>query len=110
VRPRSLTRDIRATGRAYRSGPSRDWIKVKNPESPAMVRHREGRWWRTDTEFTAAPRNRSISGEHSIRSRRTKEVDRHPGLLKHDGYRLIMGWPSEGGRNHLAQPAVIPPN
>jgi bifunctional non-homologous end joining protein LigD len=28
----------------YRSGPSRDWIKVKNPESPAMVRHREGRW------------------------------------------------------------------
>ena len=28
----------------YRSGPSRDWIKVKNPGSPAMVRHREGRW------------------------------------------------------------------
>jgi bifunctional non-homologous end joining protein LigD len=28
----------------YRSGPSRDWIKVKNPESPAMVRHREERW------------------------------------------------------------------
>jgi bifunctional non-homologous end joining protein LigD len=28
----------------YRSGPSRDWIKVKNPESPAMVRHREGCW------------------------------------------------------------------
>jgi bifunctional non-homologous end joining protein LigD len=28
----------------YRSGPSRDWIKVKNPKSPAMVRHREGRW------------------------------------------------------------------
>jgi bifunctional non-homologous end joining protein LigD len=27
----------------YRSGPSRDWIKVKNPDSPAMVRHREGR-------------------------------------------------------------------
>jgi bifunctional non-homologous end joining protein LigD len=23
----------------YRSGPSRDWIKVKNPDSPAMVRH-----------------------------------------------------------------------
>jgi hypothetical protein len=22
----------------YRSGPSRDWIKVKNPDSPAMVR------------------------------------------------------------------------
>jgi bifunctional non-homologous end joining protein LigD len=28
----------------YRSGPSRDWIKVKNPDSPAMVRFREGRW------------------------------------------------------------------
>jgi bifunctional non-homologous end joining protein LigD len=28
----------------YRSGPSGDWIKVKNPESPAMVRHRQGRW------------------------------------------------------------------
>jgi bifunctional non-homologous end joining protein LigD len=26
----------------YRSGPSRDWIKVKNPESPAMLRVREG--------------------------------------------------------------------
>jgi bifunctional non-homologous end joining protein LigD len=28
----------------YRSGPSRDWLKVKNPDSPEMVRHREGRW------------------------------------------------------------------
>jgi len=28
----------------YRSGPSRSWIKVKNPNSPAMVRHWEGRW------------------------------------------------------------------
>jgi bifunctional non-homologous end joining protein LigD len=28
----------------YRSGPSRDWLKVKNPDSPAMVRHREVRW------------------------------------------------------------------
>ena len=27
----------------YRSGPSRDWTKVKNPDSPAMVRTREGR-------------------------------------------------------------------
>jgi bifunctional non-homologous end joining protein LigD len=26
----------------YRSGPSRDWIKVKNPESPAMLRVQEG--------------------------------------------------------------------
>jgi bifunctional non-homologous end joining protein LigD len=28
----------------YRSGPSRDWLKTKNPDSPAMVRHREGSW------------------------------------------------------------------
>jgi bifunctional non-homologous end joining protein LigD len=28
----------------YRSGPSRDWIKVTNPDSPAMARHREVRW------------------------------------------------------------------
>jgi bifunctional non-homologous end joining protein LigD len=28
----------------YKSGPSRDWIKVKNPDSPAMIRAREGRW------------------------------------------------------------------
>jgi bifunctional non-homologous end joining protein LigD len=28
----------------YRSGPSRDWIKIKNPDSPAMVRAREERW------------------------------------------------------------------
>jgi bifunctional non-homologous end joining protein LigD len=25
----------------YRSGPSRDWLKVKNPNSPAMIRARE---------------------------------------------------------------------
>jgi bifunctional non-homologous end joining protein LigD len=28
----------------YRSGPSRDWIKVTNPDSPAMIRAREGDW------------------------------------------------------------------
>jgi ATP-dependent DNA ligase len=28
----------------YHSGPSRDWIKVKNPDSPAMRRARERRW------------------------------------------------------------------
>jgi bifunctional non-homologous end joining protein LigD len=28
----------------YRSGPSRDWIKVKNPDIPAIVRARDGRW------------------------------------------------------------------
>jgi bifunctional non-homologous end joining protein LigD len=28
----------------YRSGPSRDWLKVKNPDSPAMRRVRSGTW------------------------------------------------------------------
>jgi bifunctional non-homologous end joining protein LigD len=28
----------------YRSGRSRDWLKVKNPDSPAMVRAREAEW------------------------------------------------------------------
>jgi bifunctional non-homologous end joining protein LigD len=28
----------------YRSGRSGDWIKVKNPGSPAMIRAREGEW------------------------------------------------------------------
>jgi bifunctional non-homologous end joining protein LigD len=28
-------------GAPYRSGPSRDWIKVKNPDSPAMIREAE---------------------------------------------------------------------
>jgi bifunctional non-homologous end joining protein LigD len=28
----------------YRSGRSKDWIKVKNPDSPAMIRAREAEW------------------------------------------------------------------
>jgi bifunctional non-homologous end joining protein LigD len=28
----------------YRSGPSRDWLMVKNPGSPAMIRSREAEW------------------------------------------------------------------
>jgi len=28
----------------YRSGPCRDWLKAKNPESPAMLPAREARW------------------------------------------------------------------
>jgi ATP-dependent DNA ligase len=28
----------------YRSGPSRDWLKIKNPDSPAMIRAREADW------------------------------------------------------------------
>jgi hypothetical protein len=37
----------------YRSGPSRDRIKVKNPDSPAMVRARAGEW-RTEEKLIAA--------------------------------------------------------
>jgi ATP-dependent DNA ligase len=28
----------------YRSGPSRDWPKIKNPDSPAMIRARDAEW------------------------------------------------------------------
>jgi bifunctional non-homologous end joining protein LigD len=28
----------------YRSGPSRDWLKIRNPNSPAMIRAREVEW------------------------------------------------------------------
>ena len=28
----------------YGSGPLRDWLKVKNPDSPAMIRAREAEW------------------------------------------------------------------
>jgi bifunctional non-homologous end joining protein LigD len=28
----------------YRSGPSKDWLKIKNPDSPAMVRVRNEEW------------------------------------------------------------------
>jgi hypothetical protein len=28
----------------YRSGPSRDWLKIKKPVSPAMIRAREADW------------------------------------------------------------------
>jgi hypothetical protein len=33
-----------AARQLYRSGPSRDWLKVKNPDSPAMIRVREAEW------------------------------------------------------------------
>jgi len=29
----------------YRAGPSRDWIKVKNPRSPAMNRAKDAFYW-----------------------------------------------------------------
>ena len=28
----------------YRSGRSQDWLKVKNPQSPAMIRAKEAEW------------------------------------------------------------------
>jgi len=37
--PRNKHRD-----RAYRGGPCRHWVKIKNPESPAMKRAAEVDW------------------------------------------------------------------
>jgi len=28
----------------YKAGPSRHWIKIKNPKSPAMLRAEDGSW------------------------------------------------------------------
>jgi hypothetical protein len=48
LRAQSFTLDGEASAARmsapYRSGPSRDWIKVKNPDSPAMIRAREAEW------------------------------------------------------------------
>jgi bifunctional non-homologous end joining protein LigD len=30
--------------RSYKAGPCKDWIKVKNPTSAAMIRAKEGEW------------------------------------------------------------------
>ena len=29
---------------SYRSGRSTEWLKIKNPDSPAMIRAREAEW------------------------------------------------------------------
>jgi len=31
-------------GSPYRSGRSRDWVKVKNPDAPAVLREAEEEW------------------------------------------------------------------
>src|ERR1700686_4165543 len=33
-----------AAGHGYRSGPSKSWLKTKNPDSPAMQRLNDGNW------------------------------------------------------------------
>jgi hypothetical protein len=35
---------VEAAERALTVGPSRDWLKVKYPDSPAMIRAREAEW------------------------------------------------------------------
>jgi hypothetical protein len=41
-----VSRIFEAITAPYKSGPSRDWIKVKNPDSPAMIRARDhSRGW-----------------------------------------------------------------
>jgi bifunctional non-homologous end joining protein LigD len=48
----------------YRSGPCRDWIKVKNPDSPAMIRAREsGEPAARDKERALSSRGRAESGK-----------------------------------------------
>jgi hypothetical protein len=53
---------------AYRSGPSGDWIKVKNPDSPAMRRHRAG---------------------SLVAGSKTKKAPASPGLLEREP---VGGW------------------
>jgi hypothetical protein len=54
----------------YRSGPSRDWIKVKNPDSPATRRAREGWWWghQVSSCLRGATRHRMISASQGTMS------------------------------------------
>jgi hypothetical protein len=54
----------------YRSGPSRDWIKVKNRDSPAMIRAREADWSRVGATrpFTGRPRCDHFASQTSASS------------------------------------------
>jgi bifunctional non-homologous end joining protein LigD len=57
----------------YRSGPSRDWIKVKNPDSPAMIRAREAEWWQNNTPRFACriePMDLANTRQNGVRSLR----------------------------------------
>jgi ATP-dependent DNA ligase len=57
----------------YRSGPSRDWIKAKNPDSPAMIRAREV--WRGAEMGRFCCKSRKIEGVKNRReSRRNKKA------------------------------------
>jgi ATP dependent DNA ligase domain len=63
----------------YRSGPSRDWIKVKNPDSPAMIRA----WFPPTYETSVcsrfrAPLSPSSPAQSSARAARRR---RRAGLL-----------------------------
>jgi len=45
-RPINITASVTlARSRSYRSGPSRTWIKVKNPKAPAATGARDGTFW-----------------------------------------------------------------
>ena len=46
----------------YRSGRSGDWLKVKNPDSPAMIRAREAKWCKFELANRATMRTQKKRG------------------------------------------------
>ncbi len=63
----------------YRSGPSRDWLKIKNPDSPAMVRAREGSGdCPTDRFNPAASQNSDQSKSLTARREQSNPMLRQP--------------------------------
>jgi bifunctional non-homologous end joining protein LigD len=64
----------------YRSGPSRDWLKVKNPDSPAMLRARE-HFARLDNDAPPLP---AAMDRH-----RTRRILLGPGRQRSDG-RMVL--------------------
>jgi len=45
-------------GSRYRSGRSNDWLKMKDPNAPAVRREAEEDWGRRDESKTQAPKGR----------------------------------------------------
>jgi hypothetical protein len=85
----------------YRSGPSRDWIKVKNPDSPAMIRAREG--------HEAVYRDRSKARLFANLSFQSKNSRIRLSRICRDdcGARREVRWLVSGGR--LRVPASVRP-
>jgi ATP-dependent DNA ligase len=71
----------------YRSGRSTDWLKIKNPDSPAMIRAREGSTVWTAVLVIARWPSQPWIAEGSISTAlpeqllQPREVDRPPRLV-----------------------------